>query len=71
MKQRVKYAVALAHSPHVLVLDEPMTNFDTDGIALVRTVMRQQRERGILVVATNDPTDVEHVDARVDLNAAR
>jgi len=48
-----------------------MTNLDAEGIALVRQIMSTQREQGILVVATNDPTDVEHVDVGVDLNAAR
>jgi heme exporter protein A len=69
MKQRVKYAFALAHRPPVLLLDEPTANLDSEGITMVRTVMARQRQKGILVVATNDLSDIDHYDLRVDLNA--
>jgi heme exporter protein A len=68
MKQRAKYAFALLHAPTVLVLDEPMANLDGEGIAVVRSVMNDHRAAGILVVATNDLTDVDAFDEKVDLN---
>ena len=71
MKQRVKYAFALLHAPPVLVLDEPMSNLDGEGIAIVRTVMAEQRRRGILVVATNDLSDIDMYERRVDLDEHR
>ncbi len=71
MEQRVKYAMALAHSPGVLVLDEPMANLDAEGIDAVRAIMDGHRTHGVLVVATNDLTDVPQHDRRVDLNASR
>jgi heme exporter protein A len=67
MKQRVKFAFALIHQPPVLILDEPMANLDADGIELVRGIMEEHRNHGILVVATNDVTDVNKVEFRVDL----
>jgi heme exporter protein A len=71
MKQRVKYAFALIHTPPVLVLDEPMSNLDAEGIAIVRAVMAEQRRQGILVVATNDLSDIDAYERRVDLNERR
>ena len=71
MKQRAKYAFALHHRPPVLLLDEPMSNLDAEGIAIVRDVMEEHRAAGPLVVATNDLTDCAHHDLRVDLNANR
>jgi heme exporter protein A len=71
MKQRLKYALALSHRPAVLVLDEPMANLDTDGMTVVRAIMEEQREKGILIVATNDLSDVTTVHTRVDLNDRR
>lgn len=68
MKQRLKYAFALAHSPHILVLDEPTSNLDTEGIAMVREIMSEHRETGILIVATNELSDVDRCDIQVDLN---
>ena len=71
MKQRLKYAMALIHRPPVLVLDEPMSNLDADGISIVRGIMEEHVRTGILVVATNDRTDCAAPDREVDLNARR
>ena len=68
MKQRVKYAFALIHRPPVLILDEPMANLDADGNAMVRELMKRQRREGILIVATNDLTDIKRFDMKIDLN---
>ena len=70
MKQRVKYAFALVHGPKILLLDEPMSNLDTRGVEMVRAIMQEQREKGILVVATNDLTDIRHFDSQVNLDAS-
>jgi heme exporter protein A len=70
MKQRMKYAFALAHQPDVLILDEPTANLDTEGIAMVKDIMHAHREKGILVVATNDLSDVDQFQYQVNLNAA-
>ena len=69
MKQRLKYVLALAHQPRILVLDEPMANLDAEGSAIVRAIMHEQRTRGILVVATNDLSDIDAHERKVDLNA--
>lgn len=71
MKQRAKYAMAMIHRPPVLLLDEPMSNLDGEGMETVRAVMRRQKERGVLVVATNDVADVDAHDQRIDLHGDR
>lgn len=70
MKQRVKYAMALVHGPDVLVLDEPMANLDAEGAAMVRDAMQEHAKRRTLIVATNDLTDCERFDVRVDLSGS-
>ena len=67
MRQRVKYAFALVHRPAALILDEPMANLDASGIELVKQIMREQLENGMLIVSTNDTTDVDRYDAQVEL----
>ena len=54
MKQRLKYAFALLHNPSVLILDEPTSNLDEEGIEFVQRMVKQKKEEGVLIVATND-----------------
>jgi heme exporter protein A len=62
MKQRLKYCAALLHEPSILVLDEPTSNLDQYGTASVRKFMTMQKEKGILLFATNDREDLEFAD---------
>jgi len=67
MKQRLKYAFALVHEPPLLFLDEPTSNLDRDGIALVCEIVREQKNRGIVVIATNDQEDLQLCDSLVSV----
>ncbi len=67
MKQRLKYVFALAHSPSVLILDEPTTNLDDDGIKVVEEVASQQKDSSILVVATNDSAEAAWCEKKISL----
>jgi heme exporter protein A len=62
MRQRLKYAFALAHQPKVLLLDEPTANLDVAGVSMVEELIAEQRRRGVLVLATNEPEEVRHGD---------
>ena len=67
MKQRMKYAQALLHDPYILVLDEPTSNLDEAGVALVDTIILRQREKGIVIMATNEPREVSYGDQTLSL----
>jgi heme exporter protein A len=62
MAQRLRYAYALLHHPPVLLLDEPTVTLDERGAALVEQVVATQRERGITIIATNDPRELRFGD---------
>lgn len=62
MRVRLKYAVALQAEPAVLLLDEPTAMLDTGGVEVVEQVIAEQRRRGVLVLATNDPQETRHGD---------
>lgn len=49
-KQRVALARALVHDPSVLLLDEPSTGLDRGSVAALELVLREECERGTLVV---------------------
>jgi heme exporter protein A len=70
MAQRLRYALALLHQPPILLLDEPTTNLDAAGIALVDRIVAEQRARGLTVVATNDPRDRKYGDYVLALGEA-
>ena len=67
MKQRMKFAYALLHKPHILVLDEPTSNLDEKGIEMVDKVIKAQREQGIVIMATNEPREVSYADQTLTL----
>lgn len=57
MKQKLKIAFAVLHEPDILLLDEPRTNLDKAGVDLITEIAGNQREKGILIIATNDEDD--------------
>lgn len=69
MKQRLKYAFAGLNDPKILVLDEPTSNLDQEGIALVDQVASLQKEKGMLILATNEKTDLKYGDKIIQLGS--
>ena len=57
MKQRLKYAFALLHQPAVLILDEPTSNLDAEGIEVIKKIVLEQQKANILIIATNDTVE--------------
>lgn len=66
-RQRVKLAYAVLGSPAVLFLDEPGSNLDAAGRRAVEEIVAEQRGRGGVVLATNDPAELALADERVEL----
>ncbi len=58
MQQRLKYVSALLHQPEVLLVDEPSSNLDEQGVETVYQLLKEQKQRGILIIATNDKQDL-------------
>ncbi|NUC72261.1 ABC transporter ATP-binding protein [Haloterrigena sp. SYSU A558-1] len=66
MKQRLALAMALAGDPDLLVLDEPSTGLDPNGIRTMRELVRSEAERGTTVFfSSHDLDQVEAVCDRV------
>jgi len=53
---------ALLHEPPALLLDKPTVTLDERGAEVVERIVQAQRERGILVIATNDPRELRYGD---------
>jgi len=67
MKQRLRLAFALLHRPALLLLDEPGSHLDDEGRAVVGRVVREQRNNGLVLLATNDEREWRLGDERIEL----
>ena len=54
MKQRLKLAFGILHDPAILILDEPTSNLDAEGISVVDDIAGEYKKDRILIIATND-----------------
>jgi ABC-type multidrug transport system ATPase subunit len=54
MKQRLKLAQAFFSNTPILLLDEPTTNLDEDGIALYHRLVNSYAKDRLVIVSSND-----------------
>lgn len=50
MKQRLGIAGAVLEHPRFLLVDEPTNALDTDGVAMVRQILQEEKKQGALIV---------------------
>ena len=50
MKQWLGIAAAVMEEPDIIILDEPTNALDSDGVAMLKEILHDQRERGALVL---------------------
>ena len=54
MKQRLKLALAFFSNTPILLLDEPTTNLDEDGISLYHQLIQNHTTNKLVIVCSND-----------------
>lgn len=60
MQQRLGIACAIMEHPDLILLDEPINALDPSGVARVETIVREEKERGaIVVVACHDAEELD------------
>lgn len=67
MKQRLKLALAICSDTPLLLLDEPTTNLDKEGLAWYRQLIETYSAGRLLVVASNVDVDFDFCEERVDI----
>ncbi|MDZ4711984.1 MAG: ABC transporter ATP-binding protein [bacterium] len=67
MKQKLKIAFAIMTQPEILLMDEPRTNLDKQGIELIQKISDEQKNKGILIVATNEDSDKRLCDNSINI----
>lgn len=69
MKQRLGIAQAIMERPDILLLDEPTNALDQSGIELARRIIREESDRGALVViASHNATDLEECQIKIEMS---
>ncbi|MFJ7367108.1 ATP-binding cassette domain-containing protein [Peribacillus frigoritolerans] len=53
MKQRLSVAQAIFEKPDILLLDEPTNAIDEEGVTLVYQILKEEKERGALILLTS------------------
>ena len=67
MKQRVRLAQALFSDTSLLLLDEPTTNLDADGISLYRRLTLQCGSGRIVIVSSNDQQEYDFCEEIINI----
>ena len=67
MKQRVKLAQAIFSDVPVLLLDEPCTNLDAEGIALYQSLITTYGQGRMIIVSSNDPQEYSFCEHRINI----
>lgn len=53
MKQRLGIAQAIMENPKLLVLDEPLSSLDEDGVQDVRGILLEMKQRGVTIILSS------------------
>lgn len=67
MKQRVKLAQAIFSNVPVILLDEPATNLDTEGIFLYKNFVNDYCKNRLLIISSNDKEEFDFCDEVIDM----
>ena len=67
MKQRVKLGQAIFSNTPVILLDEPLTNLDEEGISLYHSLINNYCKDRMVIVSSNDKKEYSFSDEVLDI----
>ncbi|MCI5080995.1 MAG: ABC transporter ATP-binding protein [Saprospiraceae bacterium] len=67
MKQRLKLALAICSDSSLLLLDEPTTNFDQQGINWYRQLIQQYAKNRCIIIASNVELDFDFAHQSISI----
>ena len=67
MKQRVKLAQAIFSNTPIVLLDEPLTNLDEEGVSLYLNLIEKYCENRMVIISSNDKKEYSFCDEMIDL----
>ncbi|MGN0341151.1 MAG: ABC transporter ATP-binding protein [Lachnospira sp.] len=79
MKQRLGIAAAIMEKPDIVILDEPINALDESGAMQIRTILKEQKDRGaVCIIACHDSEELAFLsdeiinisDGKIEYNAS-
>lgn len=67
MKQRVKLAQAIFSNVPIVLLDEPLTNLDEEGVALYYELIEKYCKDRLLIISSNDKKEYSFCEQIIDI----
>ena len=67
MRQRLKLALALCSEASFIILDEPTTNLDSQGVSWYRELIDRYKRDRLLIVASNVDVDFDFCEEKVNV----
>ena len=67
MVQRLGFAMAISHTPTTLLLDEPFTGLDADGIAIIEKLLTKLRDENCSILLVSHES-LSYSDRTVELD---
>lgn len=62
MRQRLGIAQAIMENPSILILDEPLNGLDKNGVAHMRTLIKELRSQGkTIILASHNQMDIDEL----------
>ena len=68
MKQRLKLAIAFFSNCPVLLLDEPTTNLDKEGIVLYHRLVKEYTKERMVIVCSNDDQEFDFCEHFISMS---
>lgn len=67
MKQRAKLAQAIFSNTPIVLLDEPLTNLDEEGVSLYYNLVEKYCKNRLLIISSNDKKEYSFCDEIIDV----
>ena len=68
MKQKIEVARALIHDPELLILDEPVSGLDPNGIKEIRDIILEENSKGkTILISSHILSEIEKICHRVGI----